>query len=315
MAGMNTPTIPAAQVNELLQDEQHITKFEAFQAENIVAGYITEVDRLAGYADMVPITMGAIGVDDPLRSSRVATDDPTPKGNTAMAQMPFVCNEYRFAEPLSQVAGQSLESFFNSVETMLQTRAGLRVKVDVEKEIINILKGLGSTATYTGATIEDISTTARKWNNYTGASHDPYGDLITMQVRTGATKLFLGLNVALALCRSPVFTGADAGSGANFLTIDGLRQVLAGMGFSEVIIGHLQVHGRAPELPYQLKDLHDGVAAMWAPGAIRMFRFEEFQYDSWVDEDRRKEYYRALQTSVFKVPYPQMLGVFQNVLQ
>lgn len=312
--GMNTPTIGPDVLNDLIQDQAHMSKFEAFQAENIVGqSYIFPVERLTGLVDIVPFAVGQLAANEK-RRSLVATDDPTPKGNTFLAQMPFKCNEYRFAEPLSKVAGQSIKSFFAEVIDMLRNRAGLRVKVDVELELMSILKGLGSVASYTGATVENISAASRKWDNYAGATHDPWADIVDLQRRTAASAIFIASDVNDALKRSPIFTGSSAGSGKEFLSNAQMIEILMGMGFGQVIIGHQPVNNRPVELPADLKWLHDGVVAMWSPGAIRMYKMEDYQYDVYFDEDRRKEYYRALQTSVFKVPYAEGVGVFQNVL-
>lgn len=314
MSGLNTPTIGAATLNDLIVDQAHMSKFEAFQADNIVgARFIKPVNRLKTLVDYMPFQSGNIIVDDG-RSSLVATDAPTPKGDTEMAQMPVRCQEHRFAQSLS-MAGKSLAEFWAEVQDLLRNRAGLRVKFDVEAQLMSILKNLGNSADFTAVTAEDISTAARKWNNYTGASHDPIDDIMDLQRRTGATRMFMGSDVAQALVRSPIITGSGAGSGSEFVTYDKLIQTLQGIGFSDVIIGHQPAQGRAIELPPQLKFIHDGVVAMWSPGTIEKYQFEAFQYDSYLDPDRRKEYYRALETCCFRVPYAEAVGVFTNVLQ
>lgn len=313
MAGLNAPTVGAETLGDLITDTAHMSKFEAFQAERIVgAENIVTVERLRSNQDIAPLASGNIITDDG-RSALVATDAPTPKGDTELAQMPVICKEYRFAESLS-FGGKSMAAFWAEVQDMLRNRAGLRVKLGTENELMAMLRGTGSAAAYTGVTVEDISAAARKWNNYTGASHDPIADIMTLQRRTGATKMFIASDVAQSLVRSPILTGAEAGSGRTFLSYGQLIETLMGVGFGEVIIGHQPANGRAVELPPQLKWIHDGVVAMWSPGAIKKFKFEDFQYDSYLDSDRRKEYYRALETSTYRIPYAEAVGVFTNVL-
>lgn len=313
MPGMNTPTIGSDVLNELITDQAHMSKFEAFLHDQVTAGYTRQVERLSNLIDIVPLSSGVIAQNG-TRSSKVATDAPTPKGNSKMDQIKFVCDEFRKAYPLSKVAGQSMSSFFQEVVDMLRDRAGVDVMTDVELEMLLIMRGLGSQANLTGSTVVDIAAAGSKWNNYVGATHDPWKNIMDLKRITGASEILIADDVALALMRSPIFTGASAGGGTEFIGQPKLVEILSGMGFTRALIGHQKVNGRPIELPPQIQHLHDGVVAMWSPGAIRQYVLEPYQYDSWVSEDDRKEYYRALKTCKILVPYSESVGVFTNVL-
>lgn len=311
MGSLNVPTIGAETLGDLLKDESHMTKFEQFRADEIVgATSMKTLSRIRADVDMIPFS-GTI-VNEAI-SALVATDAPTPKGDAELDQMNVKALEYRYAMPLS-FAGKSMAEFWAEVVEWLRDGAGLRVKLAVEKQLMDILRGLGSAATRTGVTVVDIAAAGSKWNNYTGATHNPIQNIIDLQRRTGATRIFLGSDVAAALISSPILTGSAAGSGREYIYYPQLKEALGGIGFSDVMIGHLPTNPRPIELTPDLKYAHDGVVAMWSPGAIRKYTFEPFQYDSYVDEDRRKEYYRALETSVFKTPYAEAVGVFTNTL-
>ena len=302
-------------LDELIRDEAHKAAFDGFIAETLVGdAYVSELDDIRALVDIVPIEYGDIPVDDGVRTALVAHDSPTPKGNSKIEQMPVLCNEYRFAQPLTQMSRSSTRQLYRDLEELMRTKSGLQVKLSVEKEFLSILRAQGSSATYTGST-NTVVAAAAQWNNYTGLSHDPIKDISDKMILTGATKFFIGRDVAQALKGSPKFTGASAGSGTEFLTDDELIEKLIGLGFTDVwIAGKTFVNGRSPNLPASLSRLHNGIAAMWAPGGIRMFKFEDFQYDEYSSDDDRKDYYRALQTSVFKAPYAESVGTFTNIL-
>lgn len=302
-------------LDELIRDEAHMAAFSGFIAEALVGdGYIYEMDDISGLADIVPLEYGDIPTKDGVRTSLVAHDGPTPKGNSKIEQMKVVCNEHRYAFPLTQLSRSSTRLLYRQLEEMMRTRAGLQVKTDVELELLNIFRALGNPANNTGVT-NTVVAAAAQWNNYTGLSHDPIKDISDKMLLTGSTKFLIGRDVAQALKGSPKFTGASAGSGTEFLTDDELIEKLLGLGFDEVFIGSKTfVNSKSHNLPPSLSRIHNGIAAMWSPGAVRLYKFEDFQYDEFENRDERKDYYRALQTSVFKVPYAESVGTFTNIL-
>lgn len=313
MANLNVATIGVEVLSDLISDPAHMAKFEQFRADEIVgAEFIRPVSRLRGQHDMFPLAV-TLPQDRANRPARRAPDAPTPKGDSRLDVLPYQCLESAFAHSLS-FEGKSMAEFWAEVQDMLRNLAGMQVKLEVEQQLMDIFRGLGTAADFTAVTAVDIAAAGSKWNNYVGATHDPIRDIMALQRTTGATKIFLGSDVSLALLRSPMLTGSDAGSGVEYLNYAQLAQALNGIGFAEVMFGHLATNARPIEQAPLLKYAHDGVVAMWSPGTIRKFEFEAFQYDSYVDKDRRKEYYRALETSCFRVPEATSVGIFTNVL-
>jgi hypothetical protein len=201
------------------------------------------------------------------------------------------------------------------VVQFLRDSAGRKVLFAKEKRLMDMLRGNGLEAERRAVTTLNLATGSKWWDNYAGAAHSPKKDLMLMQRRTGATQLFLGDDVVLTLMFSPDFTGRDAGSGRTSISRDELIQQLNGMGFINVWYGSLFYQNAPAQLPLALKKLHDGIAAMWAPGAVKKYAFEAFQYDTYTVPDTRMDYYRALETAEFKAPYKESVGVFQNTLQ
>lgn len=316
MPGMNGfTTRTGAILDELLRDEAHLAAFDGFIAETVVGEMNRRfLDDISALVDIVPVEYDAIPINDGVRTALVAHDAPTPKGNSKIEQMPVRCNEYRFAHSLSSVGRSSTRALYRDLEELMRTKSGLQVKLGVEQEFLTIARAQGSQATYNGSDNTALIT-AQQWNNYAGAQHDPMKDLSDKMLATGASNLLIGRDVAQALKGSPKFTGSSAGSGTEFLTDAELIEKLLGLGFGQVwIAGKSWVNNRTPNLPAQLSRLHNGIAIMWAEGAIREYVFEDFFYDEFTSADDRKDYYRAIQTSTFRVPYSQSVGTFTNIL-
>lgn len=313
MSGLNIATIGDETLGDLITDAAFMTKFESFRANTIVGSeFIRMVSRRDGQTDIFPLAV-TLPQEDGTRRSKRAPGAPTPKGTSRLAVLPYACEEFAFAHPLS-IAGLSMAEFWGQVQDMLRNLAGMEVMLDVERDLMDILRGLGNAAEFTAVTVTDIAAAGSKWNNYIGATHNPVANLMTMQRATGATKLFLGSDVAQALLSSPVITGSDAGGGVEFVPYARLAEILGGIGFSEVIFGHLAMNGAPMEQAPLLRYAHDGVVAMWSPGAIRKYEHESFRFDSYIDQDRRNEYYRAIETSCFRIPEALAVGVFTSVL-
>jgi len=316
MPGLNgATTIVTSLLDQLIKDSGHMANFDGFIAETLVGdANISEVEGLKILADIIPLEYGDLPVKDGVRSARVAHGAPTPMGNSKIDQMVVELIERRYAHPLTSLSRSSPTQMYRQLEELMRTKSGLQVKLDVEDELMNIFRAGGSSADNTGST-NTVVAAAAQWNNYVGASHDPIKDISDKMLLTGATKFFIGRDVAQALKGSPKFTGASAGSGTEFLTDAQLIEKLLGLGFTDVwIAGKVFVNGRSPNLPAALSRFHNGIAAMWSPGAVRMFKFEDFQYDEYECEDARVTKYRALQTSVFKTPYAESVGTFTNIL-
>jgi hypothetical protein len=313
MAGYSA-AIEGATLNTLLEDPAHMASFASYVADELVGtNHIEMVPQLDSLQRIKPLQQQMGNKDR--RSSRVAQNAPTPKGNTTLADFRVICQEFRFAEPMSVPRGKSLNDFMTDVAGWLRDSAGHQVKIDVEDDLMAILRGNGTDALKTSATVQDLATGTKYWDGYANATHDPIKDIMIMQRRTGASEIFMGSDVALTLLRSPILTGSSAGGGREFITYGQLIDTLNGIGFARVIIGN-QFYQQGPkEYPSALKLLHDGVCAMWSPGALKKYSFEPYQYDSYQDPDTRQDYYRALETAVFKAPYKEAVGVFQNCLE
>lgn len=311
MANYQHPSQLKPLLDELLVDPAHMATFDAYQADNIVgANHIKPVPSLEGLQGVRPNQYNMAAADR--RSSKVEPGGPTPKGNTKLDTFEVKCQPFMFAEGMSKLRGKSLTQVFGDISEWLRDSAGHQVKFDVETELMAILKGTGTQASRTGSTVENLATGTRYWDDYTATAHDPVKNLMDMQRKTGATRLFLGSNIAHALMRSPVMIG-DINK--TYIPQPQLIENLRGLGFDEVIVGHQPTQNGPKEFPLNLKYLHDGVAAMWSPGALKKYSFEAYQYDAWEDPDTRMDYFRAMETCVFKSPYAEAVGVFTNVLK
>lgn len=316
MPGMNGfTTRTGAILDELLRDEAHLSAFNGFLAEQVIGdAYRIPVSDVTAAVDLVPVEYDAVALLDGVRSAKVAHDAPTPKGNSKIEQVLITCEQYRKAHSISHLSRSSTRALYRDLEELMRTKSGLDVKAAVEADFLTIARGLGSQATYNGSDNTALLT-AQQWDNYAGVSHDPIKDISDKMLATGATKFLIGRDVAQALKGSPKFTGSSAGSGTEFLTDQQLIDKLLGLGFQEVwIAGKSWVNTRSPNLPAALARIHNGIAVMWGEGAIRQYVFEDFFYDEFESEDNRKTYHRAIQTSVFFVPFSQSVGTFTNIL-
>lgn len=316
MPGFNIKSIGASHLSELLLDKAINTAFEGFVADLLVGpGNIKQVGRLSGTQDLVPIASGLLADNSGSRPALVASGAPTPKGNMKLDLLTYLCNEYRFAFPIQDNIFTSAEQALGELQDLASKKAGLQVKLSVENELLNIFKNLGSSATFTGVTNTAL-VVGKEWNNYDSVTSDPVADIIAKITATGATKMFIGRDVANALKQHPKFTGASAGSGVEFLTDAQLIERILGLGLAEVwIAGRDFVNSRTLNLTPSTTRLHNGVAAMWSDGALVKYEMESFFYDIYDDKDTRKTYFRANETSVIKSAYAEAVGTFTNVLE
>jgi hypothetical protein len=308
MAGFNVKSIQPQHLAELLQDQSHKANLERgfFGPQMIGPDYTHFVDRLKGSVDKAPISLLA-APSDTVRTSLVATDSPTPKGNAELDVLNYTCNEYRYAMSLNEVIYSSPDAALRELEQLLRLQAGARVKVDSERDLLQILNGS------TGSTPSSL--TGKEWNAYSDADHNPVKDILDAISVTGGGNFFAGRNVWNALKQSPKLTGSTAGGGVEFLTDAQLVEKLLGLGLANVwVAGYDFVNGRALNLSPQLTRLHDGIAAVWAEGAIHRFIREDFQYDLFEDRDTRKVYFRALETSCYESAYAESVVAFTNIL-
>lgn len=308
MSGFNVRSIQPQHLAELLQDQSHKAKLETgfFGPQMIGEDNTHKVDRLKGSVDKAPLSL-LTAPSDTVRTSLVMTDSPTPKGNAELDVLNYICNEYRFAMALNEVVYNSPDAALRELEQLLRLHAGARVKVDSERDLMNILNGTsGSTPS---------SLTGKEWNAYSDADHNPVKDILNVIALTGGGNMFLGRNVANALKQSPKLTGSTAGGGVEFLTDAQLIEKLIGLGLANVwIAGYDFVNSRPLNLAPSVARLHDGIAAIWAEGAIHRFVREEFQYDMYEDKDTRKVYFRALETSCYESAYSESVVAFTNIL-
>lgn len=313
MPGLNVRSITAAHLSELLIDKNHIAAFEAFQAEALIGpANMRYVDRKDGTIDRAPIEL-SVADGSTARTAYVNAGDPTPKGNAKMDVLPFVCNEYRFAMPMPLNVYQSADTALRELERLFREGSGRKVKLASENELLTILRGTGTDANNTAATVVDL--TGKQWNAYSDADHDPARDIEAAVLSTGGSKFYAGKNVWSALKRSPILTGSSAGSGTEFLTDAELSEKLMGLGLSEVwYAGHDFQNTKSLNVPAVLSRIHDNTAAVWGDGAIIKAVMEEFQYDTYEDQDTRQILFRALETSVIKVAYKQSIVAFTNIL-
>lgn len=311
MANYQHPSQLKPLLDELLNDPGHMATFDAYQADNIVgANHIKPVAGLESLQGVVPSQYTMAAQDR--RPARMDLGGPTPKGNTKLDYFDVICELFGFAEGISKLRGKSLAQVFSDVTQWLRDSAGHQVMYEREQALMAILKGTGSAATRTGSTVENLATGTRYWDDYTNPAHDPVKNLLDLQRKTGATRLFLGSNIGHALMRSPIMIG-DINK--TYIPKSQLIENLRGLGFDDVIIGHQPTQNGPKEFPLALKYLHDGVAAMWSPGALKKYSFEPYQYDAFEDKDHRMDYVRALETCVFKSPYAEAVGVFTNALK
>lgn len=313
MPSLNVRSITNEHLAEMLIDQAHIAAFESFQADQLIGeSNIFQVGRISGTIDRAPIELSA-SPNNTTRTAYVNPGDPTPKGNTKMDVLPYVVNEYRFANPMPQNIYESADAALSDLERLLRENSGRKVKVATENELLAIFRGQGSAANDTLATISNLA--GKEWNAYTDTDHDPIRDIEAAVLSSGASKMFLGKNIAAALKRSPILTGSTAGSGTEYLTDAQLIEKLMGVGLSEVwIAGQDFYNTKSLNVPAVLARLHDNTAALWADGALVKARFEPFQYDQYEDRDTRQILFRALETSVVKVAYEQSVVAFTNIL-
>lgn len=311
MANYSHPSQLKPLLDELLADPGHIATFDAYQADNIVGeNHIKVVDSIESLQGVRPNQYG-MGSQD-RRTSKITEGSPTPKGNTTLDSFDVLCAPFAFSEGISKMRGKSLAQVFGDVTEWLRDSAGHQVKLDVELELMNILKGNGSQASRTGSTAVNLATSTKYWDDYAATNHDPVKDLMDLQRLTGATELFLGKDIAQALQRSPIMIGDIQ---KTYIPLDQLIENLMGIGFGRVIVGHQPSQNGPKQFPLDLKYIHDGVAAMWSPGALKKYSFEAYQYDAYEDQDRRMDYVRAIETCTFKSPYAEAVGVFTNILK
>jgi hypothetical protein len=298
-------------LDELLEDPGHKALFDAYQADRIVGdNHIKVVESLESLQAERKPQYGMASKDR--RSSKVTPGAPTPKGNSTLESFEVECSPFMWAEGISKLRGRSLAQVFGAVMPWLRDLAGHQVKLDVEEELMLILRGDGNSADRTGSTSQDLATGTRYWDDYAATNHNPVKNILDMQRITGATEIFLGSDVAHALMQSPVMIGDVQ---KTWMPDSQLITNLMGMGFGRVIIGHQPSQDGPREFPLDLKYLHDGICAMWSPGALKKYSFEAYQYDAYEDQDRRTDFVRAIETCTFKAPYAESVGVFKNILK
>lgn len=308
MASFNVRSIGQAHLNELIQDQSHKANIEKgfFGTQMIGPDHTHVVTRLKGSVDKAPLSLLA-APGDTVRTSVVAPDAPTPKGNAKLDLLNYEVNVMRYAYPLGQDVYDSADAALAELEKLLRNQAGACVKVDSERDLLQILNGT------TGATTASL--TGKEWNAPTDPDHNPVRDILAAISATGGGNMFLGRNVANALRESPKLTGSAAGSGTEFLSDAQLIEKLMGLGLANVwIAGYDFVNGRALNLAPQLSRLHDGIAAVWAEGAIHRFVKEEYNYDMFEDRDSRQTYFRANEISCYESAYSESVYAFTNIL-
>lgn len=313
MNGINIGRVGPTLVNEFLKDPNHVADFESFFCGRIFKK--TYVDRINVSRD-IETYESLILNNSGQRSARVNPGDPTPKGSYEWTTMNFKLQENRFAHPLPQTIFSSNSAMTAYLEENLRTKSGLRVKLDIENELLLIARNQGTAANFQAVTNVAL-TNNQRWSNYADPAHNPMRDLSDAMVTTGATKLLIGRDVAQALKFAPVFTGAAAGSGVTGLSDNDLLAKLYGIGFGEVhIAGVNMVNLRPFRQPAQTSQFHSKIAMMWSEDAITEYILEgeEFYYDLYDSRDEKVTYARAQQTSSLRIPYAQSVGTFTNIL-
>ena len=312
MAGFSIKSLGPSHMAELLEDKGHTTHFDSFVVDQLIGSDNIEMcDRPSGTIDVAPIELTT--GEDSVRSALVAPGVPTPIGNAKVGVMSYVINEYRKAYPLPQNIYGSSDAALRALERLMRTKPGLDVKTALEKEILAIFRAQGSVADGTGSTAQSL--TGKEWNNISAPGHNPLKDILDAIELSGATKLFLGKNVANALKFSPKVTGSAAGSGTENVSDAQLIEKLLGLGLSEVwIAGHDWVNNRSLNLPGSLARLHASTAALWAEGSIVKRVLKPFQYDMTEDWSTQQVLFRATEHSVVKSVYPDSIIAFTNIL-
>ena len=312
MAGFNVKSLGPSHVAELLADKGHTTHFESFVVDRLIGEDNIELcDRQSGTIDVAPVELTT--GEDSVRSALVAPGSPTPIGNSKMGVMAYTVNEYRKAYPLPQNTYGSADEALKALEKHMRLKPGLDVKTALEKEILAIFRAQGSVAEGTGSTATSLA--GKEWNAFADPDHNPLKDIQDAIDASGATKLFLGRNVANALKFSPKVTGSAAGSGTENISDAVLIEKLLGLGLSEVwIAGHDFVNNRSLNLPSSLSRLHNNTAALWAEGSIVKRVLTPFMYDQSEAWSEKQILFRASEESVVKSVYPDSIVAFTNIL-
>lgn len=278
----NVGSISRQQLMEILDDHRtDIAALEGFKQFTQVRNVQAMNGKL--YLWDTPVGLPSSGG----QTSKVAPGQPTPIGDLGLGTVDYSCHEFAFANAMPKTAGKELASMSGGDLSELVRNSSLKVLRDFNADIATLLKGNDSGYAITEQTISN------KWDTSSATPIEDVDAIVKALRGGGELTAVLGWDVASALSKAAKITGADAGSGREYVSFEGVAMFLRERGIKNVWIdGSAQQNGE-PNFARSYNGVYDGVFAVFPRNAVITAMFSDLNNDVYEDKSRRSTYHQA----------------------
>lgn len=282
MAGFDIGSLGAVNLNKLIEDNR--ADFSKYLLKQVARP--VQVDSENGTIERweTPMSMDDGGSENP----KHAPGSPTPKGNTAMGRISYVVDNYGWAEGINHLSKIELGRIPGAL-AKLSEKSGHKVMGGMDRELARVLGGSG-----TAALNQDLSEKAVGVAWDVPATATPISDIdaVALLLRPGNMGLIgvFGYDVLLNLTRcQEMINHADKG----VISIDEVITMMKSRGLSQIITDWNPAQTGEPTASRAYQGIFDGIAYVGTIDNILLPEMEAFGYDTYRDDDRKKDFFRA----------------------
>lgn len=296
----NVGTLSRQEMDEILRE--HAVELDGYLFNRVTREPLQPIKKRKGTFTKRPATFGR-GQDALADDTVVAPGAPTPKGDQWLEDAYFACRYRKKAYGIDDLIGEELMQALD-IWAAWSLDAAHDVSISHERELINVLRGLG-----TAGNAQKSDQKVRTKTLTAGAGVGGPGILTTLtEIKRSSviTRAIIGEDVALAMCQNPVIIGAAGGSKNDntMIGFDALTNFLRQFfGITDTIIGAQSYQDGARQFAYKHGNLHDNVFYFDDGKNLMRPAFKDLVYDEFSDKDTEMSYVRAKMDATIVAEY------------
>lgn len=303
MAGFDLGTLSPQLLDEMLQD--HMTSLEPLLAFEQWAK-VKDVKTRSGTVKKWGTPMGL--PSNGHRTSKVAPGAPTPRGNSALDDISYKCDDFKWGEDIEEGEEQELETL-EDVSNNLVGASAKKILRDFNADIASMLLGNGTSGNDQDLTEKAVS---NAWDTGSGTPIDDL-DEVMLALRGAELDILMGYDIAQILSKNSQITGDAAGSGKEYIRFQAMVSELISRGASRVIIDGSVQQNDERNFARSYAGIYDGVFTVSIRGNIRVMRFKQLMQKILVDDDCDVTTYKAMMSACTRREYKEHTYYFTGI--